>query len=151
MKFVGRKLEVSRTFLVASILLNIFLAALAGGQYLRHRAEESRHESVFERVVEDLTSHLDNSDAEAFRSALKQEEPHYAKAHENLALARADINRLLLAPNFDPAAAREAMRRWRLAWNAFVGSFGDALVDAMARISPAGRRAIVETMPKHKT
>jgi uncharacterized membrane protein len=142
--------RVRRALLVVSLLLNLFLAALAGAQYLRHRAEAARQEPVLARVLQDVTSRLDAADAETFRSVLRQEAPHYAQARENLSRAREDIDRALLAPDFDPAATREAMKRWQTAWNAFVGSFSDVLVDAMSRLSPAGRRAIVEAVPRHR-
>ncbi|GBQ27263.1 periplasmic heavy metal sensor [Gluconacetobacter sacchari] len=136
-----------RWLVVGSLLLNLFLVAVVGGQYLRHRQGNA---PVLMRVLQHMTSRLDARDAEAFRTVLRQEAPRYAQAQENLARARAEIDRQLLAPHFDPEATRAAMQQWRAAWNVFVGTFSDALVEALGRLSPQGRRALVDAAPHQK-
>ncbi|GAJ28177.1 periplasmic heavy metal sensor [Acidomonas methanolica] len=136
-----------RGVLIGSLLLNLFLVAVVGGQYLRHREGDG---PVLMRVLQHVTSRLDAKDAAAFRAVLRQEAPRYAQAQENLARARAEIDRQLLAPQFDPVATRAAMQQWQAAWNVFVGSFSNALVEAMGRLSPAGRRALVNAAPHQR-
>ncbi|MCQ9154191.1 periplasmic heavy metal sensor [Acidomonas methanolica] len=136
-----------RGVLIGSLLLNLFLVAVVGGQYLRHREGDG---PVLMRVLQHVTSRLDAKDAAAFRTVLRQEAPRYAQAQENLARARAEIDRQLLAPHFDPVATRAAMQQWQAAWNVFVGSFSNALVEAMGRLSPAGRRALVNAAPHQR-
>lgn len=140
--------RVRRWFLVGSLVLNLFLVAVVSGQYLHHR---EGHVPVLTRILRHVTSRLDAQDAAAFRAALHQEAPHYAQAQEDLVRARAEIDRQLLAPHFDPVATRAAMQQWQDAWNVFVGTFSDALVEAMGRLSPAGRRALVNSTPRQKS
>lgn len=136
-----------RWLLAGSLLLNLFLVAAVGGQYLRHHAGNG---PVLMRVLQHVTSRLDAQDADAFRTVLRREAPRYAQAQENLARARAEIDRQLLAPHFDPEATRAAMQQWRGAWTVFVGTFSDALVEAMGRLSPQGRRALVDAAPHQR-
>ncbi|MFH7810803.1 MULTISPECIES: periplasmic heavy metal sensor [Acetobacter] len=147
MIFYNAKSWPYRWLLAGSLLLNLFLVASVGGQYLRHR---ERHMPIFMRVLQHVTSRLDAQDAKTFRSVLHQEAPHYTQAQENLARARAEIDRQLLAPQFDPVATRAAMQQWQAAWNVFVSTFSDALVEAMGRLSPEGRRALVSATPHRR-
>jgi len=103
------------------------------------------------RVLQDVTSRLDAKDTRAFRTVLRQEAPHYAQAQENLARARTEIDCQLLAPQFDPVATCAAMQKWRSAWNVFGGKFSDALVEAMGRLSPTGRHALVNATPHQRS
>ncbi|MBO1358308.1 periplasmic heavy metal sensor [Acetobacter sacchari] len=133
-----------RWLAIGSLLLNLFFVAVIGGQYLRHREDRA---PILMRVLQHVTAQLDARDAEAFRTVIRQEAPHYAQAQENLARARKEIDRQLQAPTFDADATRTAMRQWQAAWNIFVGTFSDVLVDAMGRLSPAGRRALLNAAP----
>ncbi|WP_342627939.1 periplasmic heavy metal sensor [Nguyenibacter vanlangensis] len=145
----GRR--VRRWVLAGSVLLNLFLAAVVGGQYLRHRTEGAHQATALATFLQNATEHLSPADAAAFRSVLWQDAPRYVQAHENLARARADIDNQLLAPHFDAAATRAAMARWQAAWNGFVGDFSDALVEAISHLSPEGRRTLVNSAPHRKT
>ncbi len=44
---------------------------------------------------------------------------------------------------FDPAALRAAMQEWQARWREFSERFGEALVPALAAVSPEGRQRIV--------
>lgn len=147
MMFYDANGRVRRWLLICSLVLNLFLVAVVSGQHLRHRES---HVPVLGRVLRHVTSRLDAQDAKAFRSVLHQEAPHYAQAQENLVRARAEIDRQLLAPHFDQVATRAAMREWQDAWDVFVGTFSDALVEAMGQLSPEGRRALVDATPHQR-
>lgn len=139
--------RVRRWLLVGSLLLNLFLAAVLSGQYLHHREENA---PILMRVLQHVTSRLDAEDAQAFRDVIRQEAPRYAQANENLARARAEIDRQLLASTFDPVATQVAIQHWQSAWDIFVGAFSTVLVDALGHLSPEGRRALVNAAPHQR-
>ena len=49
-----------------------------------------------------------------------------------------------MAENFDPDAVRRALATWQAKSDQFVDQFGGTLIDALAQVSPEGRRRLVD-------
>lgn len=136
-----------RSLMAASLLLNVFLVAVVSGQYLHRRAAENSDVPVYKRVLHQMTSRLDRQDAEAFRSVLHSQAPRFMAARQALEAAHAETDRELMAKEFDPAALRVALAHWQKSWDAFMAPMSDTLVDAIAHLSPEGRRRLASGMP----
>ncbi|MGB6486299.1 MAG: hypothetical protein WBE91_05395 [Steroidobacteraceae bacterium] len=58
--------------------------------------------------------------------------------------ARRALARQIAAAPFDPRATSQALAAWRTSWDRFVGDLSGPLIDALASISPQGRRRLVD-------
>lgn len=132
-----------RTALPASIVLNLFLAAVIGGHLLHIRAREAGGIMPMARVLANAEAALPPQDAAAFGAVIRRDAPRYAEAAQQLGEARQELNRQFTAEKFDPQAARRALAAWSTAWDRFLGDFGNTLVTALAEVSPEGRRKLV--------
>lgn len=132
-----------RIALPASIVLNIFFVALIGGLLLRGRPAIGPNETPLARLLENAEARLSPLDAAAFRQVMRNDAPHFADAAQQLAAARRAVEQQVVAESFDADAVHQALSRWRLAQNSFFEAFSDPLVDALARVSPDGRRRLI--------
>jgi uncharacterized membrane protein len=136
-----------RIVLPASILLNLFLLALIGGHMLH---AHGRSESVglpFARALSRAEELLPPQDAAAFGSVMRGDAAQYAQAAQQLRDARQELNRQLVAEPFNPEATRRAFHDFQMAWDHFLNDFSTPLVDALAQISPEGRRKLMAGTP----
>jgi uncharacterized membrane protein len=132
-----------RIVLPVSLVLNLFFIAVIGGHVLRvHRGEEA-FGTPLGRALAHAEASLPPQDAAAFGAAIKHGAPRYGQDLRDLADARQALNRQVTAETFDRDATRQALTGWETAWGHFVDDFADTFVDALAGISPEGRRKLV--------
>jgi hypothetical protein len=74
---------------------------------------------------------------------MEREKPRYAEAAKEVAEARAALERDIAADPFDPKAAGQALAAWRVSWDRFIEDFSGPMMDALASVSPEGRRSLV--------
>lgn len=141
-----RKSERHALGLTVSVILNLFLAALIGGHFLRahlHRVAAPRASTPMMRQLARIESVLPARDAAEFRSVIERDKPKFSEAAQQLVAARRALRRQVAADPFDPQAAREALAAYRTSWNRFVGDFSGPLIDALSHVSAQGRRRLV--------
>ena len=127
----------------ASIVLNLFLAAIIGGHVLRKEIIARQLPPELIGRVLYVESRLSPEDARTFRRIMSRDAPTYTAAAAELKKARREINRRVTAEPFDRTAVNEAIVLWGTDWNHFLLAFSHPLVDALAHISPDGRRSLV--------
>jgi uncharacterized membrane protein len=132
-----------RIALPASIVLNIFLVALIGGHLLRGRPVIAPGENPLARALANAEASLSPSDAAAFRQVMRSDTPRFADAAQQLAAARRAVAQQIAAEPFNADAVHQALTRWQMALNSFFDAFSDPLVDALAKVSPDGRRRLI--------
>ncbi|CAH2601975.1 protein of unknown function [Rhodovastum atsumiense] len=131
-----------RFLLPASLLLNLFLVAVIVGQMARSGLASRPHPSLTGALAK-VEALFSAQDAAAFRAVIRRDAPEFAGAARQMLEARQNLEHLVIADRYDPAAVREGVVIWRRAWNHFFDRFGDTLVDAMAQVSPEGRRRLI--------
>jgi uncharacterized membrane protein len=126
-----------------STILNLFLLGVIAGHFL---GGGTREVSVtpMARALERAEAALGPADARAFRAALERDKARYAQSAVQVAAARRALARQIAAEPFDARATRQALAAWRTSWDRFVGDFSDPLIDALAAISPQGRRRLTD-------
>lgn len=132
--------------LAASLVLNLFLAAVIGGNLLRPHVRAIQapvSDSPLARALVRAEANLSPRDAAAFRAEIVRGEPRYAQAAQQLTAARRALEQQVLAEPFDPQAASQALAAWRTSSAHFLDDFSGSLINALARISPEGRRRLV--------
>jgi uncharacterized membrane protein len=131
-----------RIALPASIILNLFLVAVIGGHLWRHRAELTTT-TPLARGLARAEAVLSPADAAAFRAVIRRNAPVYLEDQRRLTEARRALGRDITADRFDRDETQKALDDWRAAWNQFFDDFSKTLVDALAQVSPEGRRKLV--------
>lgn len=132
-----------RIAVAASVVLNIFFIALIGGHLLRGRPAIAPNESPVMRALASAEASLSPSDAAAFRQVMKTDAPRFEDAARQLAAARRAVGRQIAAEQFDADAVHQALVHWQKALNNFFDAFSDPLVEALAKVSPEGRRRLI--------
>jgi uncharacterized membrane protein len=127
-----------RMALPASLILNCFLAAWIAGH-----AWHTRDEQVA-RILANIERNLDPKDTAAFRRVVQREGPQLAASAGRIAATRRLLKQRLMAEPYDQAAARQALTAWHTSVDQFLDEFGGTLIDALAQVSPEGRRRVVE-------
>jgi uncharacterized membrane protein len=127
-----------RLALPASLVLNCFLLALIGGHLWRGQ------ETPVARILSNIEGRLGERDASAFRSVMQRAGPRLAAAAKDVGDDRRSVKAALEADPYDKEAAKRALAAWRVSGNRFLDEFGDTLIDALAEVSPEGRRKVVE-------
>ena len=82
---------------------------------------------------------LPPADAARFRTTLAADRSRYEPARRQVEQARLAVARAIGREPFDAARAQAAMQAWRQRWPAFAGAFSASILDAVGRLSPAGR------------
>ena len=82
-------------------------------------------------------------EAKAFKDVIARDAPRFAKTKHQLGAARAELVRQVVADPYDKNAAGQAIAAWKAAWDSFAADFSDTLVDALAQVSPEGRRKLI--------
>lgn len=132
--------------LSASLVLNLFLAAVIGGNFVRQHVRPDRlaaSDAPLARALVRAEANLSPQDATAFRAEIERGHPQYAQAAQQLMAARRALEQQVLAEPFDPQAASQALAVWRASSARFLDDFSSSLINALARISPEGRRRLV--------
>ncbi|HUB16133.1 MAG TPA: periplasmic heavy metal sensor [Acetobacteraceae bacterium] len=134
-----------RIALPISIVLNLFFVALIGGHLWQvHRAAVNFGEPLM-RALARAEASLPPRDAAAFGTVIKRNAPQYVPSLRQLTAARRALQDDIVAQHYDPAAVEQALSAWQGAWNRFFGDFDHTLVDALAQVSPEGRRKLIAT------
>jgi Heavy-metal resistance len=121
-----------RIALPASIVLNLFLLALIGGHLWQSQRDQADASPSLDRALANAEATLSPKDAAAFAMVLHGDAPRYVAAAQQIT-----------AGVFTPAAVRQALAVWRAAWDRFLDEFSGPLIDAMAQLSPQGRRQLI--------
>jgi len=137
----ARRRDWRRFVLPASLLLNLFLAALIGGHLLRHEARENSLPVA--RALANAEASLSPADAAAFRAAMRRDGPELAESIRQVAEARRALGRQIVAEPFDAQATRQALATWQASWNRFFDQMDGSLVEALGKVSPEGRQKLV--------
>jgi len=127
-----------------STLLNLFLLGVIAGHVLGRGAPRELSLTPMAGAVERAEAALGPADAAAFRAALDRDRPRYGQSAEQVAAARRVLMRQILTEPFDPHATSQALAAWRTSWGRFISDFSGPLVDALAAISPEGRRRLID-------
>ena len=132
-----------RAALTASVLLNLFLLALIAGHLLGNGVYQGEG-AVIARALTNAQRSLAPNDATAFRDVMTREAPQFAAAARTLQASRSVLAHRISAPSFDRAQTEAALARWRQDWMRFTGDFSGPLLDALGRLTPQGRHALLE-------
>jgi len=136
--------SLKRLILPLSLVLNIFLVALIAGHMIRRHSGAEDPQPVLARALLSAQKHLPPADATTFATVMRTHAPHYTKAALDLARARLELEKQVAAEPFDTNAMNEALDSWKVAWIAFLKDFKEPLIEALEKISPEGRRKLVE-------
>ncbi len=96
------------------------------------------------RAVSLVESQLDSADAAAFEAVVQRDKSRNAEAERALVASRDALETGLASEPFDPARAKVAVANTREALDRFIDSFSATVIDALGRLSPAGRKKLVE-------
>lgn len=132
--------------LALSLVCNLFLAAVIAGHFMSPRVRPvgvAITATPMARALARATAVLPPKDAAKFRAVIEREKPQYAQAAKEVGEARAALERDIAADPFDPKAASQALAAWRVSWDRFVDDFSGPMMDALASVSPEGRRSLV--------
>jgi hypothetical protein len=132
-----------RWALLGSLVCNLFLAALIGGFLLRTRLHGHIPEMSLARALSNAEATLSPPDAARFDQVMKQQAPQFAASALQFAKARNELEGQIMAEPFDSRTAKLAYRDWTEKLDKFDHAIGDALVDALAQVSPEGRRKLI--------
>jgi uncharacterized membrane protein len=133
-------------WLALSLVCNLFLAAVIAGHFMSSRVRPVRvaiAATPMARALARAAAVLPPKDAASFRAVIEREKPQYAQAAKEVGEARAALERDIAADPFDPKAASQALAAWRVSWDRFVEDFSGPMMDALATLSPEGRRSLV--------
>lgn len=139
------KEKTQRVVLPASLILNLFLLSVIGGHlwHVRSPGEIPGAGMPLARALLRIEAILPAADAAAFSQVIRSDAPHLTASVVQLRQARQALDRQIQAEPFDPAAARQALSATQAAWNRFLDDFGPTLIDALAQVSPQGRRRLI--------
>lgn len=140
------QMRVSRPWRIAlgvSVILNLFFVAIIGGHVWRARMGGLGGRPPFAAALARAEAGLSPDDAKAFDAAIRRGGPQYIAAARQLRHARLAVRDQVMAENFDPKKTQEALASWQTAWTGFLGAFDGSLVEALAQVSPEGRRKLV--------
>ena len=132
-----------RIALPASIILNLFLIAIISGHVYHVRGRAAIAGTPLGRVLARAESVLPPQDAAAFGAVIRRDTPKFAVSGVRLREAREALESQIVAEPFDPVATRQALVATQRSWNQFIDDFGASLVEALAQVSPQGRRKLV--------
>jgi uncharacterized membrane protein len=132
-----------------SIVLNVFLAALIAGHVLQQAGSRLASDTPWPaRTLANVEASLSPSDAASFGSVIRGNRARFIGSMSELVQARDRLAKQIVSEPFDPAAVKRDLAAWRQSWNHFLDDFDDTLVEALAKISPDGRRRLVEDRKK---
>jgi uncharacterized membrane protein len=145
-QFIEKPRDISRwrrIVLPASIVLNLFLIAVIGGHILHARRMGGAGDTPLARALARAAQILPPDDATAFAAVMQRDASKYLPAARQLKEARTRLDDELTADNFDQAAVRQSMAQAQAAWNSFVDKISGSLIEALAGVSPEGRRKLI--------
>ena len=129
--------------LPASIILNLFFAAIIAGHLWRTQLDRPPGGPPLMRALTNAEHSLSPPDATKFRTILRQDAPRYLAASLQLAQARRALEAQVNSEHFSHDAAQAAFANWRAAFVNFTQAFQAPLIDALSSISADGRHRLV--------
>jgi len=144
MNATATRSSLTRMILPFSIILNIFLVAVIAGHMIRQHSGDQEAQPILARALANVQKNLPPEDAAAFTKVMRTNAPQFTKAALDLAHARGELEKQIAAEPFDTNATSEALDAWKNAWIAFLKNFKGSLLEALDRLSPEGRRKLVE-------
>lgn len=133
----------SRWWLVGSLILNVSFFTAAIGRAVHSSLEPPRQQSTFGSVLTQARAVLSPNDLKAFLAAIHRDAPDFDEADGKLAEARRTVLLQIASPRFDQSATRSALINLRARWTTFSDEFREPLIQALAEVSPDGRRRLV--------
>lgn len=139
----SRQAKRRRWWLAASLLLNIFLITVIGGRALHTHLAPAGHRTMLAAVLSNAQAILPPDDARVFVEVMRRKAPQFDEAAGQLVKARRAIEAQINAEPFDKIATRAALDDWRGKWVRFFDEFREPLIEALASVSPEGRRKLL--------
>jgi uncharacterized membrane protein len=139
----------TRLLLIASLALNLFLAGLIGGALLLDRkpGTEPHHEPPpGRRSFWAAAEQLQPAQRDAFRAVLRREAEEGRPRLQALRQARRDAAAAMSAPDYEPAAVREALARARTEELALRSDVEEAVVAFAATLEPQDRAVLGQAL-----
>lgn len=140
----------SRWLLLGSLALNLFFAGVALAIVIRAPAPPTWDRNVFVRV-EHIADTLPPADADLLRGQINANRQLIDEAQTQFHSAQAQIHELLRHEPFDAEAMRAAMAKTRTARQNFDQVIQGVFAFSASQMSPAGRKALADWPPGHKT
>lgn len=141
-RFFSRK--IATAIFGASLALNVVLAAWIATH------PQDRGPPTIDKLQSRLIGDMPAADRPAFQAALEAERPNFVPAFRQLRTARAAVDGAMTAQPFDPEALRRAMRDMNRQWMTAADLFSEAMLKGLTQVSPEGRRAFVDRLPKER-
>lgn len=139
-----------RFFLTISVILNLFFIAMVGGYlglgYVRSHALQTK---MFPGLAM-AEAQLSSKDAAAFDAVMRRDAPRYMAQAKKLRDVRIHMEQLLLAEPYDPVKIKAAMQQWQSTSDDFTHAISGTLIEALGKISPEGRRKLIDWQRKRK-
>ena len=132
-----------RIALPCSIVLNLFLLAVIGGHFYSRYAGPPRDKTMLSRLLARVETALPADEAAAFKAVILRDQDKFFAARKELLAARQELMAQLTADPYSKAGMTQALKDWKAAWDGVSGEFSGTLVDALATLSPQGRRKLV--------
>jgi uncharacterized membrane protein len=145
-----------RRWLVASLLLNLFLAcAIGGGAWRWWSAQQSaagtQGASPAPRGLRYAADQLAPEHAKNYRQALRAARSEAAASIKASREGRQEVMRLLAAEQYDRSAVAAALARTREADTASRARFETAVIDFASTLTPAERAQLAEGIARRST
>ena len=141
-----------RRCLLMSAIANLFLvAAIAGGAWRWWQGEHTAAAAAQPRGLRYAADDLSAERRQAYRAGLRAARREAAVSIQAAREGRQDVMKLLAAPQFDRAAAAEALARTREADTASRTRFETSVLDFAATLTPAERRQLAEGLARRST
>ena len=132
-----------RIALPCSIVLNLFLLAVIGGHFYSRYAGPLRDRTMLSRLLARVEATLPADEAAAFKAVILRDQDRFLMARQKLLAARQELMSQITADPYSKAGTTQALKDWKAAWDGVSGEFSGTLVDALATVSPQGRRKLV--------
>jgi uncharacterized membrane protein len=138
-----------KTWLVVSLVLNVFLlGALGGGAYTwvaKQRAATVAQQRGLRFAASELTEARRQQLRDALRQTRRDAMPLIVAARQG----RIDIAQAFAAPQFDQAALDDALSRTRIADSTLRGKLEDTIAQYAATLTPEERVKLVDALERH--
>ncbi|HTQ81804.1 MAG TPA: periplasmic heavy metal sensor [Pseudolabrys sp.] len=140
----------SRWLLLGSLALNLFFVGVAVAMAVRAPAKSWWDQDVFVRV-DRLAATLPQADAAALRSLIQSNHDAIESTQANYRASQDAIRATLRAEPFEVEAMRAAMTGMRAARQSYDQTIQGVFATAAAQMSQAGRNALADWPPGHKS
>ncbi|MBP2302145.1 periplasmic heavy metal sensor [Azospirillum picis] len=130
-----------RTLALASLALNLFLAAMLVGM-VRHPPPPP-YQPMPDRFVERVAADLSEADAQRLRAAFEPLRPRYAELSREYREAGQRVRELLQSDRYAPEALRDATDSARAKRRQIGDLTEETVLSVLPGLSPAGRLRLV--------